>query len=137
MSPARVFHLLTLTGFFGLMLTLLGWILLAPHAENFPVAAMLLLGVVPLLFPLRGLLHARPYTHAWASFLMLFYFSHAIGELYSADTLVLYPLLSLLFSTLCFCSALAFIRLEAKSRKNARGAACYHVAQTGERRDQQ
>ncbi len=116
MNKVLFFRWLTLLSFFGLMLTLLVWILIAPHAENFPTAAMLVLGVVPLLFPLRGLLYARPYTHAWTSFLMLFYFSHAVGELYSGDSMLLYPLLALIFSFLCFCGSITYIKLDAKAR---------------------
>lgn len=117
MNKVTFFHMLSLSSFFGLLLTLLAWILLAPHADNFPTSAMLILGVVPLMFPLRGLLYARPYTHAWTSFLMLFYFSHAIGELYSADSELLYPLLSLSFSFLCFCGSILFIKTNARKEK--------------------
>jgi uncharacterized membrane protein len=120
MNLVCVFRWLALISFFGLMLTLLGWILLAPHAENFPTAAMLVLGVVPLLFPMRGILYGKPYTHAWTSFLMLFYFSHAVGEVYSAETFSLYPWLALFFSTLCFCAAIIYIKTQAKMRYNSK-----------------
>jgi uncharacterized membrane protein len=116
MNKVLFFRWLTLLSFFGLMLSLLAWILIAPHSENFPTAAMLVLGVVPLLFPMRGLLYAKPYTHAWTSFLMLFYFSHSVGELYSGDSMLLYPLLALIFSFLCFCGSITFIKLDAKTR---------------------
>jgi uncharacterized membrane protein len=119
MNKVLFFRWLTLLSFFGLMLTLLGWILIAPHSDNFPTAAMLVLGVVPLLFPMRGLLYAKPYTHAWTSFLMLFYFSHAVGELYSGDSMLLYPLLALIFSSLCFCGSIIFIKTDAKTRNTS------------------
>lgn len=119
MTKVYLFRWLTLVSYFGLMLTLLGWILLAPHADHYPTAAMLLIGVVPLLFPLRGLLYARPYTHAWTSFLMLFYFSHSIGELYSGDSVLIYPLLALIFSSLCFCGSIVFVKVEAKTRNES------------------
>lgn len=116
MNKVNFFQWLALGSFFGLMLTLLGWILLAPHSDNYPTAAMLVLGVVPLLFPLRGLLYARPYTHAWTSFLMLFYFSHSVGEVYSADSFSLYAWLALLFSSVCFCSCIIFVKVQARVR---------------------
>ncbi|MCX4188218.1 DUF2069 domain-containing protein [Methylophaga sp. OBS4] len=114
-----IFRQMTLVGFFGLMLTLLAWILIAPHSAAYPTAAMLIIGVVPLLFPLRGLLYARPYTHAWTSFLMLFYFSHSVGELYSTESFSIYPLLALIFSSLCFVSAIIFVKTQAKMRKKS------------------
>ena len=117
MNPEKLFRALPLVSFFGLMITLLAWILIAPHAENYPVAAMLILGLVPLLFPMRGLLYGRPYTHAWTSFLMLFYFSHAVGEVYSASSLTLYPVLALICSSVCFCSTILYVKFNAKNKK--------------------
>lgn len=122
MNTVSLLRWLTLASFFGLMLTLLGWILLAPHTENYPTAAMLLIGVVPLLFPLRGLLYAKPYTHAWTSFLMLFYFAHSVGELYSGDSGLFYPLLALIFSCLCFCGSIAYVKIEAKARRESQNS---------------
>lgn len=119
MNYVLLYRWLTLVSFFGLMLSLLGWILLAPHSEQFPTAALLVLGVVPLLLPLRGILHGRMYTHAWTSFLMLFYFAHAIGEIYSAEVLVPYALGSLIFSTVCFTGCLLYIKALAKKRKKS------------------
>jgi len=98
------------------MASLLSWILLAPHSDSFPIGTMLLLAMLPLLFPLRGLLHGRPYTHAWTSFLMLFYFSHGVGEAYSAAEFNLYPWLEIIFSSCCFSCSIVFIRLNAKMR---------------------
>ena len=119
MNMITFFRTLTLLSFFGLMATLLAWILLAPHGDNYPTAAWLIIGVVPLLFPMRGLLHGKPYTHAWTSFLMLFYFSHSVGELYSAESFTLYPLLALIFSSLCFSAAIIFVKIQAKTRNQS------------------
>ena len=116
MKLVSFFRWLTLVSFFGLMLTLLAWIILAPHADNYPTAAWLIIGIVPLLFPMRGLLYAKPYTHAWTSFLMLFYFSHSVGEVYSNEQLSFYAVMALLFSTLCFCSTILFVKMQAKMR---------------------
>lgn len=109
-------RLLTLAqfSFFGLMATLIYWIVLVPHTPNYPTAAMLVIGVIPLLFPMRGILHGKPYTLAWNSFLMLFYFSHSVGELYSGSENWLFPALELLFSSSCFVCSIIFIKLNAK-----------------------
>ena len=108
------FKQLALLSYFGLMTSLICWITLAEHSSQYPTAAMLILGLVPLLFPLRGMLHGKPYTHAWLSFLMLFYLSHGIGEVYSAVEVSLYPILEVLFSSLTFIACILFIRLNAK-----------------------
>lgn len=114
MMNSRFFHGLTLLSYFGLMSLLLFWILLQPHGDNYPVAAMLIFAVVPLLFPLRGLLHQRPKAYAWLGFLMLFYFTHAVGELYSASGFAFLPFCELLLSISCFISVNIYIKTNAK-----------------------
>lgn len=114
-----LFKRLTLLSYFGLVVTLLAWILLAPHSDNFPTAAMLLLGIVPLLFPLRGLLYGKSYTFAWSGFLVLFYMAHAIGELYSGDAFWVYPFLELVFSLIFMIASNAYVRLNGKMRKKS------------------
>lgn len=115
MTPDLFKHT-ALFSFFALMASLLSWILIAPHSDTFPIATMLIVGIVPLLFPLRGILHGKPYTHAWCSFLMLFYFSHGIGEIYSANSFSIFAWLEVVFSSLCFTSSIIFVKLNAKMR---------------------
>lgn len=119
MNHVQSLRIMTLVSFFAMMITLLVWILIAEHSKNFPVAAWLIIGVVPLLFPLRGILHGKTYTHAWASFLMLFYIAHAIGEIYSGDAIIWYPLLELTFSSVFFIAANLYVRACAKLRKKS------------------
>jgi len=113
-AVTRFYRTLTLIGFFGLMLTLLCWIILPERSVLFPTATLLALALIPLLLPLRGLLHGKPYTHAWNSFLMLFYFTFAVGELYSSEHFDFYPALAVLFSIVCFIGSILFIRFNAK-----------------------
>src|SRR5690554_3999715 len=119
MKLAHLFRVISLLSFFGLLLSLLAWIIIAEHSENFPTAAWLIIGVMPLLFPLRGILYGKTYTHAWASFLMLFYLAHGIDELYSGDAIFCYPLLEVVFSSSFFIAANMYIRISAKLRKSA------------------
>ena len=117
------FRWLSLLSYFGLILTLLAWIILAPHTAHFPKSAILILAVVPLLLPMRGLLYARPYTHAWASFLILAYFTHGIGELYSDGLRSIYPWLEVILSCLCFIGCIFYIKVEAKMRGSSQNKA--------------
>jgi len=60
----------------------------------------LLIQIGPLMFPLRGILHGKVYTHAWSMYLALFYF--IIGIWYAGDVStrvfgVIFSLLSVLF----------------------------------------
>ncbi|MGB5297942.1 MAG: DUF2069 domain-containing protein [Thiogranum sp.] len=79
----RLFYILTLSGYFGIMALLPAWYgWLAPPRTVPAQLALLALGL-PLFAPLRGLLHARRYTVAWSLFLCLLYFTHGIMEAYS------------------------------------------------------
>jgi len=111
------FKRLAISSYLGLMISLICWITLAEHSSNYPTFAWLLIALTPLLFPLRGILHGKPYTHAWTGFLMLFYFSHGVGEVYSAQGFDLYASLEVLFSSMTFVSSILYIRFNAKSVK--------------------
>ncbi|MGL4674393.1 MAG: DUF2069 domain-containing protein [Wohlfahrtiimonas sp.] len=66
-------RILTLAGYGLLMITLVLGIVLKKIYINMPEGLLLITLVVPLLFPLRGLLQAKRYTHAWGSFLSCWY----------------------------------------------------------------
>lgn len=74
---------LTLFGYFGLILLHLNWHTWYLPPEQVPRSLILIAVLVPLLLPLRGLLHARPYTHAWASMLSLPYFGLGVDTAFN------------------------------------------------------
>lgn len=92
-----------------------GW--LAP-AKSVPPGFWLTLKTLPLLLPLLGLLHGRPYTHAWASMLVLPYFIEGVVLTYQfrADAFALhatlpYALLEALLCTVFIIAATFYARL--------------------------
>ncbi|HRX71454.1 MAG: DUF2069 domain-containing protein [Gammaproteobacteria bacterium] len=115
---SRFWRWVALTGYFGLFGWLLLWFAWLEPPGHLPVALVLLALVGPLLWPLRGLLHGRPYTHAWAGFLALFYFT--VGVFHAAGPMAR-PWLAWLeigFSVLWFVGAILYVR--AHSRELAR-----------------
>ncbi|WP_077926398.1 DUF2069 domain-containing protein [Wohlfahrtiimonas larvae] len=100
-------RILTLVGYGLLMITLILGIILKKFYINMPEGVLLITLVVPLLFPLRGLLQAKRYTHAWGSFLSCWYL--VIG----VDVWVENPALSatiLLCTTIWFTGMVLFAR---------------------------
>jgi uncharacterized membrane protein len=71
---------LAMTGYFLLLILLLCWPTLISPPQRLPVALVLIISVIPLLFPLRGLLYGRTSSFNWAGYLSLFYFVHAVTE---------------------------------------------------------
>ena len=107
----RLSRVLTLVSYFGLLFLLLLWaVWLAPH-PRFPVALVLMVTVVPLLLPLRGLLHGRVYTHAWTTFLALFYFVISVDDIAGALAPVWLAWLELGLSLGLFSGCVAYTRL--------------------------
>ncbi|HEY0719752.1 MAG TPA: DUF2069 domain-containing protein [Gammaproteobacteria bacterium] len=108
-----------LLGYFGLFFLLMVWIIwLRPEgAARLPTSLSLLLLVGPLMFPLRGMLHGRAYTHAWVSFLALFYLFLGITEVWGGSQQPLLATLEIVFSTLLYLGAMFYARLRGKQLK--------------------
>lgn len=103
----RLAYTTALSGYFALLALLFAWIIWFRDTSLIPTSLLLLIAIGPLLFPLRGLLHGRPYTFAWASMLSLLYLIHSVVELYSSPDHRQLAGAELLF-TLCFYGGAMF-----------------------------
>jgi len=106
----RLYYILLLTGYFGVMLLLpvwYGW--LSPPQFLSPRAALLVLGL-PLFMALRGLLHARRKTIAWSLFLSLPYFAHGNMEAYSNPAARWLALTEVVLSLCWLAGGIAWLR---------------------------
>lgn len=113
--PLIISRNITLMGYLGIWLLLPLWYAwLAPSAQ-LPLALILALLLLPLLFPLKGLITGRPYTYAWSAFLSLFYFTHGVLEAYSLSAERLYGLIEIVCSLMWFSGAVAYSRLHKKA----------------------
>lgn len=113
MKQVAIFRWLTLFGYFGLMTLLFIWpLFITPVPAEF-VSITLLLQLGPLLFPLRGLLHGKIYTHTWASYLALFYFVIGVWYAASHDT-QLFGIFICMFSLGFFIGAVFYTRFAAR-----------------------
>ncbi len=111
MTALRIARAATLGGYFTLLVLLVLWVAWLSPPEQFPRALALLLFAGPLLFPLRGLLHGRPYTHAWSSFLALAYVAHGATETFGRTGDRMLPALELLAALIFFVGAVLYVRL--------------------------
>lgn len=73
-SVVRTTRALSIASLLGLIILGLGWELVWAPTGN----RTLVLKVVPLLFPLVGLLKHRMYTHRWVSLLVWIYFTEGV-----------------------------------------------------------
>jgi uncharacterized membrane protein len=107
---------LTLGGYFGLFFLILAWTVVIDPPERLPHSLVLVVLLLPLLAPLRGLLHGRPRTHAWTSLLALPYVAIGI-TLAAAPAERVYGLTMLALALVLFTGCLLFVRAQRQRRR--------------------
>jgi uncharacterized membrane protein len=113
-AATRLFRALTLGGILGLLALILLQTLWWSPPERLPRSLVLAVLTLPLLPPLRGLLHGRPRTHIATGLLTLPYF--LIGSwLAVTPELRGYGLLMAGLSLLLFTGCLGYARLALRS----------------------
>ncbi len=110
----RLARAAALAGYFGLLILLTAWFTLIEPSPRFPVVVPLVALVGPLLFPLMGLLNGRRYTHAWTSFLALFYFTAGVFVYAGGESKPWLPVLEIALSILLFLGCIFYVRLAGK-----------------------
>ncbi|MEJ6078236.1 DUF2069 domain-containing protein [Vibrio sp. 1-Bac 57] len=72
------FQRLAQCGYFGLLILVPIWHLyLSPPTLDINPWLVMLIWLIPLLFPLKGIVQGNPYTYAWSGFIALIYVMHA------------------------------------------------------------
>ncbi|KOO02122.1 DUF2069 domain-containing protein [Vibrio nereis] len=113
-SQTKIFRLLALSS----NLALLTWIALwqlslspHPHISNITLA---IAWAVPLILPLPGILAGKPYTHAWANFVLMLYFLHGFTILYIDGGERWLAVVELLITTMAFFGNILYARARGK-----------------------
>jgi uncharacterized membrane protein len=109
---------LTLGGYFGLLAILMLWPTWLSPPQRLPVALVLILLIPPLLFPLRGLLAGKIYTHAWTGFLALGYFLVGAVEGFANPAARLPALVTAGASLVLFAGSQLFVRSRSRERRS-------------------
>ena len=77
---------ITLLGYFSLLFYMPFWLIFASDDSALSVPLIFAMFILPLLFPLKGLVQGNPYTYAWSNFIVMIYFLHSLTTLWvSAD----------------------------------------------------
>jgi len=119
MSKSEITYGAAMVGYFGLIILLTAWNGWLAPSEYFPRSLVLLVLVGPLMFPLRGLLHGRPYTFAWSSYLALLYFVLGWGDAFARPAERHLAILEILFSLMMFVGAILYARYHGREEKEA------------------
>lgn len=107
---APTLHRLAMLSLGALIALLMAWVIwLAPPPSSLK-APLLLVLVGPLVLALRGVLHARRYTLAWSTLLILFYFAHGIAYAVGAGVSQALGALEVALTLIYFASTTLFMR---------------------------
>jgi len=110
-SRARKGRIITLIGYFGLLALIINWFTWLAPPVQVPRSLVLAALAIPLLFPLRGILHAKRYTHQWVGFLSLLYFIIGVDVWYNRIEIEsLLGALMVLFSLLLLIGSSVYAR---------------------------
>lgn len=99
----RSTRLVTLGSYFGLLTLMVVWHAWLHPPRHFPTA--LVLTALPLLLPLRGLLHGRTRSYLWTCLLMMLYLMHGVVEALTNPPQRLLAILEIALSLTLFIAA--------------------------------
>jgi len=122
-GASKAWWVLMLGGYFALLALLLNWMTWIAPPERFPIVLALILLAVPLLFPLRGLLHGRSYTSAWTSFLALFYFAFGVDAVAAAEDPAWLGWSAIAASIALFAGCVGYVRARGRALRARESAA--------------
>ncbi len=108
-------YTLTLFGYFSLLILLLLWPTLLSPPQQIPVAVVLGITLIPILLPLRGLLHGRVTSFVWSAYLSLFYFVHGVTETGAGSDEMFLAMLEIVSSMLLFFGIISFLKSTSKN----------------------
>ncbi len=108
---------LSLCSYFGLLVLVVSWNTLIKPSQHYPTGMILLLTALPLLFPLWGMLNGKAYTHAWVSFLSMYYFFLGVGDAYSDPEDRVYGVLMIVLSVALFFGSMYYARFKGREEK--------------------
>lgn len=111
-DKTKLFRAIALFGYFGLLIWMVLWHFVLIPDSPYSVLFRVLFWIVPLLLPLKGIVQGKPYTHAWANFIIMFYLLHGLTAIYSNADEWVYALIEILLATAMFigCSFYARFR---------------------------
>jgi uncharacterized membrane protein len=111
-SKVKGYRYLALISHIGLVAWMSIWYFGFKTSSEYSIAFVFALYILPLLLPLKGVIQAKPYTHAWACFIVLWYFLHAITVIYAEPSYLWFAIIELVLASAMFvgCSVFARIR---------------------------
>jgi uncharacterized membrane protein len=110
-AKVKIYRYLALCGHLGLLAWMSIWYLGLSNARDYSIVFIFIVYLLPLLFPLYGIIKAKPYTHAWSCFVVLWYFMHSATTMYVEPTYMIHAIIEMVFVIMMFVGCAMFARL--------------------------
>ena len=101
---------MALVGYVGLLILMPTWMFLISPTEQYSNGFIFTFYILPLLLPLKGIIQDKPYTYAWANFIVMIYFIHSLTMIWIAPEQLIWALLELAFATSMFIGCTYYAR---------------------------
>jgi len=119
MNRAAISGRIALAAYFLLLGLVFAWVAVFPPPLHWPRPLLLLIAVLPLALPVRGVLHDRPRAWFAAVFLSLVYALHGAAEIFVSPLASVLPYAELGLALLLFISTLLHLRRASQTENPA------------------
>lgn len=109
-----IFRRLALYSYFLLLTWLVIWHFVLPVDVEHSALFIRITWIVLLLLPMQGLVKGKPYTHAWANFVVMIYLIHGLTAIYALPAERLYAFIEIVLATGMFIGCSAFARMRGR-----------------------
>ena len=75
--------------------------------------------VLPLLLPLKGLIQGKPYTYAWANFIVMIYFLHSLTTFWVSSEDRIWAIIEFILATTMFLAGSYYAKYKSQELKKA------------------
>jgi len=96
---------IALISYFSLLIYMPLWLIVLSPSSGLSPTLTIVMFVVPLLLPIRGILSGNPYTYAWTNFIVMIYFLHSLTTLWVAPEDRLWAAIELILASALFFAA--------------------------------
>ncbi|GAC14539.1 DUF2069 domain-containing protein [Aliiglaciecola lipolytica] len=115
--PTHFYRKLTLVCYLLLLVWVPVWHLFLANptgrSQQFEII-LTLAWTIPLLLPFIGIIKGKPYTHAWANFIVMFYLIHGFTSIYAVADEWFFALIEIVLSTGMFIGCSFYARKRGK-----------------------
>jgi uncharacterized membrane protein len=108
------FKRLALTSYILLVVWLPIWHFVLTEDKATSTLFTLLLWIVPILLPAKGLFQGKPYTYAWTNFLVMYYLLHGLTSVYAVDGERWYAMIEIVLCCALFTGGSFYARLRGR-----------------------